>query len=79
MREFLRKCFVVSACASLILVCSCEEHHVGEDPEFQKEHTEAGSGSEENPAAATEAEQATVPTPTPKPTPPEFFPENTPH
>jgi hypothetical protein len=76
MRDSLRKFLVVSACASLLLVCSCEKHQVGEDPEFQKEKTDIGNGSEENSATASESELTA--TPSPKPTPAEFFPESTP-
>jgi len=76
MGDFLRKLLVISACASLFLVCSCEKHRVGEDPEFQKEQTDAGNG-EETPATSNEAELTA--TPSPKPTPAEFFPETTPH
>ena len=68
MRFSLRNCIALSACVSLVLICSCEKHVVGEMPEVQKEraevapHSEAGGGS---PAS---------PTPTAKPTPAEFFP-----
>jgi len=75
MGDFLRKLLIISACASLFLVCSCEKHSVGEDPEFQKEH--ADTGQDEGSAATNEADQ--TPGPSPKPTPGDFFPETTPH
>ena len=63
--------------AALIFCCSCEKHHLGEDPEVQKEHVDLAGGAEENPSAIQEASpSATVKT---SPTPAEFFPESTPH
>jgi hypothetical protein len=67
MRFFLRKCIAFSACASLIIICSCEKHHVGELPEVQKERVDLKSASEAAPPAVS-------PTPVAKPTPAEFFP-----
>jgi len=64
----------VSAIA-LIFCCSCEKHHLGEDPEVQKEHVVVPSGSEENSSATEE----TSPFTTASSTPVEFFPESTPH
>ena len=62
--------------AALIFCCSCEKHHLGEDPEAQKEHVEVAGGGEENPSAT----QVASPSATVKasPTPVEFFPESTP-
>jgi hypothetical protein len=68
MRFSLRKCIAFSACASLIVICSCEKHHVGELPEVQKERVDDKSASEATPPAALS------PTPVAKPTPAEFFP-----
>jgi hypothetical protein len=63
--------------AALIFCCSCEKHHLGEDPEVQKEHVDAASGgSEESSGEASEA--PTSPAPSASPTPVEFFPESTP-
>jgi hypothetical protein len=62
--------------AALIFCCSCEKHHLGEDPEVQKEHVDVASGSEENSDATKEA--STSPAATASPTPAEFFPESTP-
>jgi hypothetical protein len=63
--------------SALIFCCSCEKHHLGEDPEVQKEHVDVAGASEEN-AGETKEAPATS-TPTPSPTPAEFFPESTPH
>jgi hypothetical protein len=77
MGEFLRNCFVFSACVSLLLVVSCEKHHLGEDPEVQKEHVVVPGGSDENSSSAKEPSAS--PSATASPTPVEFFPESTPH
>jgi hypothetical protein len=63
--------------AALIFFCSCEKHHLGEDPEVQKEQVIVPGGAGENSAAANEASAS--PSPTASPTPVEFFPESTPH
>jgi hypothetical protein len=63
--------------AALIFCCSCEKHHLGEDPEAQKEHVVAPGGAEENSAATKEESKS--PTATASATPVEFFPESTPH
>ena len=57
--------------AALIFCCSCEKHHLGEDPEVQKEKVE-----NEHPAAANKAEPAE--NAAAKPTPAQFFPETSP-
>src|SRR5256885_5059042 len=44
----------VSAVA-LIFCCSCEKHHLGEDPEVQKEHVVAPGESDESSGATKEA------------------------
>jgi hypothetical protein len=62
--------------AALIFCCSCEKHHLGEDPEVQKERVAEGKSGEENVAAPKKAD--TSESATSKPTPAEFFPENTP-
>jgi hypothetical protein len=63
---------------ALIFFCSCEKHHLGEDPEAQKEHVENSAGSEENSGVAKE-ETSASPAATASPTPAEFFPDSTPH
>jgi hypothetical protein len=63
---------------ALIFFCSCEKHHLGEDPEVQREHVEISTGSEENSSAAIE-ETSASPSATTSPTPAEFFPDSTPH
>jgi len=63
--------------AALVLFCSCEKHHLGEDPEVQKEHVIAPGESDAN-SGATE-ETLASPAATASPTPVEFFPESTPH
>jgi hypothetical protein len=69
MRLSWGKCIVVSACASLFVVLSCEKHQVGEEPKVQKEKAAdlGKSSSEPTPEAPS-------PTPSAKPTPAEFFP-----
>ena len=63
--------------AALIFCCSCEKHHLGEDPEAQKERVVEAKGGEENPSENKES--APPPSATVSPTPVEFFPESTPH
>jgi len=72
-REFVA---AISA-AAMIFCCSCEKHHVGEDPDVQKEHVGVGGGAEEN-SGAPKAETASVPPASVSPTPVEFFPATTP-
>jgi len=62
--------------AALIFCCSCEKHHLGEDPEFQKERVGESQAGEEHSAAPKKAD--TSESATPKPTPAQFFPESTP-
>jgi hypothetical protein len=76
MRFSLRKCIAFSACACLIVICSCEKHRVGEMPEVQREQVDVAAAPKKNPDAA--AETSTSPMPPVKPTPVEFFPEATP-
>ncbi len=74
MRFFLWKCVATLAGASLFLICSCEEHHVGEMPEAQKEHVDLGKKSHGS-GDASESESKVFPAKSPSPTPGEFFPE----
>jgi hypothetical protein len=71
-----RKTGILISVGALVLCCSCEKHRVGEYPPSQKEHVDVAASSEENAAAAKEAERSE--SPSPKPTPAEFFPESTP-
>jgi hypothetical protein len=73
----VRQTTAAVSAAALIFFCSCEKHHLGEDPEVQKEHVDVPGGSEENSAAAKEVSAS--PPATASPTPVEFFPESTPH
>ena len=72
----VREIAVSLSAAALIVFCSCEKHHLGEDPEVQKEHVDVAAPSEENSGATKEASAS--PTTTASPTPAEFFPESTP-
>jgi hypothetical protein len=63
--------------AALIFFSSCEKHHLGEDPEAQKENVVAPGESDETSGAAKETSAS--PSATASPTPAEFFPESTPH
>ncbi len=72
----VRQIAAAISAAALIFCCSCEKHHLGEDPEVQKEKvgdTKAGEENVAEPSKADPFESAK-----PKPTPAEFFPENTP-
>jgi hypothetical protein len=71
----VRQTAAAVSAAALIFCCSCEKHHLGEDPEVQKEHFDVPGGSRENSAATKQAS----PSATTSPTPVEFFPESTPH
>jgi hypothetical protein len=73
----VRQTTAAVSAAALIFFCSCEKHHLGEDPEVQKEHVDVPRGGEENSPATKEASAS--PSPTGSPTPVEFFPESTPH
>jgi hypothetical protein len=68
----LRKWFVLSAFASLVVVSACDKHRVGELPEVQKEHSypENRRAGEPVPSGSQ--------TPSAKPTPADFFPETKP-
>jgi hypothetical protein len=73
----LRQTAAAISAGALIFCCSCEKHHLGEDPEVQKEHVDESKGGDENPAPSRET--STSPTAAASPTPVEFFPETTPH
>ena len=73
----VRQIAAAFSATALIFCCSCEKHHLGEDPEVQKEHVVAPGESDENSSAPKETSAS--PSVTVSPTPAEFFPESTPH
>jgi len=77
MRFFLWKCVAIFAGASLVVICSCEKHPVGQMPEAQKEHLDLGKKSAEH--SPSGGEPNISPAASVSPTPAEFFPESTPH
>jgi hypothetical protein len=72
----LSKCIAILASLSLILICSCEKHRVGEMPEVQREHVELAKPGEEAAPAADESKAS--PAMKASPTPAEFFPPASP-
>jgi hypothetical protein len=72
----LSKCIAILAGLSLILICSCEKHRVGEMPEVQREHVELAKPGEEGAPAAGESK--TSPAMKSSQTPAEFFPSASP-
>jgi hypothetical protein len=76
MQFWVRQTAAAFSAAALIFCCSCEKHHLGEDPEVQKEHVDVGENAEETSAPAQETSTSVAPTVSP--TPVEFFPESTP-
>ena len=73
----VRQAAAAVSAAAFIFCCSCEKHHLGEDPEVQKEHVVVPGESDENSSAPKETSAS--PSATTSPTPAEFFPESTPH
>jgi len=71
-----REIVAVISAAAVIFSCSCEKHHLGEDPEAQREKTNVESATEENPGATSERSTST--SLTASPTAVEFFPESSP-
>jgi hypothetical protein len=71
MRLSPRKCVAVSACALLVLICSCDKHHLGEMPEVQRERVDVAGKSDKSSGAA--GERSTSSSPKPTLTPAEFF------
>jgi hypothetical protein len=72
----VRETAAVISAGAMILCCSCEKHHLGEDPEAQKEHVDVAPGGGEDSGetkSPTESPAATA-----SPTPVNFFPENSP-
>jgi hypothetical protein len=72
----VRQAAATVSAVALIFCCSCEKHHLGEDPEVQKEHVILPGESDENSGPTKQA--STSPIATASPTPVEFFPESTP-
>jgi hypothetical protein len=72
MRFFLGKCLALFSGASLIVICSCEKHRVGEMPDAQKEHVDVAAQPAKTSSASPE--RSTSPSPSPTLTPAEFFP-----
>jgi hypothetical protein len=70
----VRELAAALSAGALIFCSSCEKHHLGEDPEVQKEHVVGGS--EENSNETKSSSES--PTATASPTPVNFFPENSP-
>jgi hypothetical protein len=67
---------ILLSAGALIFCCSCEEHHLGEMPEVQREHVDLAGGSADD--SDLIKERSAAPTPSAKPTPAEFFPESNP-
>ena len=72
----VREIAATISAVALIFCCSCEKHHVGEDPEAQKEHVDEAKNGDEKVAAPNKAD--VVESATPSRTPAEFFPKSTP-
>ena len=72
----VRQIAAAISAVALILFCSCEKHHVGEDPEAQKENVDEAKTGEQSAAAPNQSEPSE--TAGPKRTPAEFFPVTTP-
>jgi hypothetical protein len=72
----LRETAAAISAAALIFCCSCEKHHLGEDPEVQKEHVDVAGGAEGNSAETKSPAESSAATASP--TPVDFFPEKSP-
>jgi len=68
----LSKCIAILAGISLVLICSCEKHHLGEMPEVQREHVELVKAVDDT--VPLREESKATPTMKTSPTPAEFFP-----
>jgi hypothetical protein len=77
MRFSLLKCVAIFACTSLVLICSCEKHSVGEFPDVQRDLVDHKKKAVE--AGVSPAPHKADATTKASPTPAEFFPETTPH
>jgi hypothetical protein len=72
----LRETAAAISSAALIFCCSCEKHHLGEDPEVQKEHVDVAGAAEGNSGEAKSSPESSAATASP--TPVDFFPEKSP-
>lgn len=72
MRFSLRKCVAFSAYVSLLIICSCDKHPVGEMPAVQREKNAAENSADAAPSAKV------AESPAAKPTPADFFPATKP-
>jgi hypothetical protein len=68
----LSKCLTILTGVSIILICSCEKHRVGEMPEVQKENVELARNAEKG---APSGEESKASSGRASATPAEFFPE----
>jgi hypothetical protein len=73
MRFFLWRCVALFAGASLIVICSCEKHHLGEFPDVQKERVDPAKKPDESSGSSGESKVSLEKSPSP--TPADFFPE----
>jgi hypothetical protein len=73
----LSKCIAILAGISLIFICSCEKHRLGEMPEVQREHVELVKAVDDT--VPLKEESKATPAMKATPTPAEFFPAATPH
>jgi len=76
MRLDPQKFAAFAACISLIFICSCEKHRVGELPDVQKEHVDLAAQAAKS--SSPSSKRSTSPSPSSTLTPAEFFPESTP-
>src|SRR6266705_1393864 len=66
MQFWVRQTAAAFSAAALIFCCSCEKHHLGEDPEVQREHVVVPGESDETSGATKET--STSPSATASPT-----------
>lgn len=71
MRFLLGRCAAILAGIAVMVICSCEKHHVGEIPEVQKEHSDPAQESGQT--EPRRGEMRVPSTPPAAPTPAEFF------
>jgi hypothetical protein len=72
----LLKCIGILAGISLILICSCEKHRLGEMPEVQREHVDLVKATDDT--VPLREESKATPAMKTSPTPAEFFPSASP-
>jgi hypothetical protein len=74
MRFSFGRCAAILAGVAVMVVCSCEKHHVGEIPEVQKEQVDSAKEAKEEGQKELQSGQLRIPsTPPAAPTPVEFF------